>query len=90
MLIIFIETCSSGTLIHITRGGRLRQFSRQREAEKLSLVALSLIMRKLSRCRCREEKLTAFMCCAVGGVWWWWVVCGGRKNCRVPSSAITR
>ena len=29
-----------------------------REAEKLSLVALSLIIRKLSRCRCREEKLS--------------------------------
>ena len=46
------------------------------------IVALSLIIRKLSRCRCREEnlslifttlshqthKLTTFMCCAVGCV----------------------
>ena len=59
-------------------------------SRKIVVVTLSLIVRKLSRCRCREEKLSLIfatldsqMVCGGGGLWvagggFGWRVMGGR------------
>ena len=51
--------CTNAETKKAELGARDNATTRQcREAEKLSLVALSLIIRKLSRCRYRKEKLS--------------------------------